>query len=422
MPSLKQAALSADKTVVIVGSSVAGVRTARALRTQEFGGRIVLIGKEAGLPYDKPPLSKQFLAGTWDVDRLTLLAAEDAEAAGIELLLGSAAERLDIAARMVYLVDGTAVPYDVLVVATGADARPSPWPVESGMHVVRTLDDGRRLADDLTSSSGPVVVIGGGFIGAEVAATAHAMGRTVTIIDPLGAPIGRILGEELAPMFNDLHRRHGVTTRFGEGVESVEGTAGNLKVTMTNGETLQASIVVVGIGARPNDGWLESSGLLIADGVVCDEFCRAADHSEIFAVGDVARWYHPRHREDVRVEHWTNASEQAACVAHNILHPAELRPYGPVEFVWSDQYDWKIQIAGRPGRADFLRLIGNLQGERPRAAAIYSDESGVIRGAVTVNWPKAILACRRLIGSEASAASALAEIEQLHRVGTVPSV
>lgn len=422
MQSLKKAEHSADMTVVIVGTSVAGVRTARALRTQEFDGRIVLIGKEAGLPYDKPPLSKQFLAGTWDVDRLTLLNAEDAKAAGIELLLGTAAERLDIAARTVILADGTAVPYDVLVVATGADARPSPWLVESGLHIVRTLDDSRRLAEDLTSIPGPVVVIGGGFIGAEVAATAHALGRDVTIVDPLHAPIGRILGEKLGLMFNDLHRRHGVTTRFGEGVESVEGTAGNLTVTLTSGEVLQASIVVVGIGARPNDGWLTSSGLLIADGVVCDEFCRAADHSEIFAVGDVARWHHPRHREDVRVEHWTNASEQAACVAHNILHPEELRAYAPVEFVWSDQYDWKIQIAGRPGRADFHRLIGDLHGERPRAAAVYSDESGLIRGAVTVNWPKAVLACRKLIGCEASAAAALTEIDQLYQLGAVPNV
>ena len=411
----------AEKTVVIVGSSVAGVRTARALRTQEFKGLIVLIGRESELPYDKPPLSKQFLAGTWDEDRLTLLTEEDAAAAGIELLLGSAAERLDIAAREVILADGTTVPYDILVIATGADARPSPWPVESGMHVVRTLDDSRRLADDLTSSSGRVVVIGGGFVGAEVAATAHAMGRDVTIIDPLHAPIGRILGDEIGAKFNDLHHRHGVATRFGEGVESVEGTAGNLTVTLTNGEILQASTVVVGIGARPNDGWLASSGLLIADGVVCDEFCRAADHGEIFAVGDVARWHHRKHREDVRVEHWTNASEQAVCVAHNIVHPEALRPFMPTEFVWSDQYDWKIQIAGRPGRAEFIRLIGDLHGEKPRAAAVFSDESGLLRGAVTVNWPKAILTCRRLIGAEASAAAALDELDQLHQPSAAPN-
>lgn len=407
----------AGRTVVIVGSSVAGVRTARALRTQEFDGHIVLIGKETELPYDKPPLSKQFLAGAWDEDRVRLLTADGAEAAGIELGLGSAAERLDVADRKVVLANGTRVPYDVLVVATGADARPSPWPVESGVHIIRTLDDSRGLARDLASSSGPVVVVGGGFIGAEVAATAHAAGRNVTIVDPLHAPIGRVVGEELGAMFTDLHHRHDVRTRFGEGVEAVEGTAGKLRVTLTNGEVLPASTVVVGIGARPNDTWLSSSGLLIDDGVVCDEYCRAIDHSDIFAAGDVARWHHPRHREDVRVEHWTNASEQAACVAHNIVHPDELHPYAPTEYVWSDQYDWKIQIAGRPGRAELLQLIGNLHGETPRAAAIYSDDSGLIRGAVTVNWPKAILLCRRLIGAETTAAAALHELEQLPQAG-----
>jgi NADPH-dependent 2,4-dienoyl-CoA reductase/sulfur reductase-like enzyme len=418
MPTLKA---HVDKTVVIVGSSVAGVRTARALRTQEFDGRIVLVGKEAELPYDKPPLSKQFLAGAWDEDRVRLLTTDDAEAAGIELRLGSAAQRLDVADRTVILADGTRVPYDILVVATGADARPSPWRVESGVHVVRTLDDSRGLARDLTSSSGPVVVVGGGFIGAEVAATAHAAGRDVTIVDPLHAPIGRVVGEELGAKFTDLHHRHGVRTRFGQGVEAVEGTAGKLRVTLTTGEVLPASTVVVGIGARPNDTWLSSSGLLIDDGVVCDEYCRAVDHSDIFAVGDVARWHHPRHREDVRVEHWTNASEQAACVAHNILHPDELHPYAPTEYVWSDQYDWKIQIAGRPGRAELMKIIGDLHGEKPRAAAIYSDDSRLLRGAVTVNWPKAILLCRRLIGTETTAAAALHELEQLPQLGASPT-
>jgi NADPH-dependent 2,4-dienoyl-CoA reductase/sulfur reductase-like enzyme len=387
------------------------------LRTQEFDGRIVLIGEEAELPYDKPPLSKQFLAGAWDEDRLRLLTADDAQAAGIELRLGSAAERLDVADRTVILADGARLSYDILVVATGADARPSPWPVESGVHVVRTLDDSRRLARDLASSSGPVVVVGGGFIGAEVAATAHAAGRDVTIVDPLHAPIGRVVGEELGAKFTTLHHRHGVQTRFGEGVEAVAGTAGNLHVALTTGEVLPAGTVVVGIGARPNDTWLSSSGLLIEDGVVCDEYCRAVDHGDIFAVGDVARWHHPRHREDVRVEHWTNASEQAACVAHNIAHPDELQSYAPTEYVWSDQYDWKIQIAGRPGRADLLRIIGDLEGERPRAAAIYGDDGGLLRGAVTVNWPKASLICRRLIGAEATAAAALHELEQLPQVG-----
>jgi NADPH-dependent 2,4-dienoyl-CoA reductase/sulfur reductase-like enzyme len=407
-----------SRTVVIVGSSVGGVRTAKALRSQGFTGRVVVIGDEAHLPYDKPPLSKQFLAGAWDQNRVTMLTAEDAEQANIELRLGSAAERLDMADRAVVLANGTRVAYDVLVVATGAAARPSPWSVDSGIHVVRTLDDTRELARAL-AASGPVVVVGGGFIGAEVAATARAAGRDVTIVDPLAAPIGRIVGDELGTMLAGVHARHGVRTRFGIGVESVEGCEGELLVTLTDGETLPAATVVVGIGAIPNDGWLASSGLLIDDGVVCDEFCRAVGHPDVYAVGDVARWRHPGHQEDVRVEHWTNAAEQSACVAHNICHPDTPRAYAPTEYVWSDQYDWKIQIAGRPNRSALQRIIGDLDGDQAQVAAVYGDRDGLLCGAVTVNWPKALMLCRRMIGAGAPVTDCLAELEGLPRLNAM---
>lgn len=400
------------QTVVIVGSSVGGVRTAKALRSQGFGGRIVLIGRESSLPYDKPPLSKQFLARSWDQSRLTMLTAEEADEAGIELRLGNAAEHLDLADRAVVLADGARVKFDILVVATGADARPSPWPVASGVYLVRTLDDSRGLARAL-ATAGPVVVVGGGFIGAEVAATAHAAGRNVTIVDPLTAPIGRVVGAELGAILTSVHARHGVQARFGAGVESVHGREGDLRVTLTSKETLRAAIVVVGIGAIPNDAWLSSSGLLIDDGVVCDEFCRAVGHPGVFAVGDVARWRHRGYREDVRVEHWTNAAEQAACVAHNITHPDELRSYAPTEYVWSDQYDWKIQIAGRPHRAVLDRIVGDLNSDSPQGVAVFGDQDGMLTGAVTVNWPKALMMCRRMIGAGTTVADCLAEVERL---------
>jgi 3-phenylpropionate/trans-cinnamate dioxygenase ferredoxin reductase component len=407
-----------SQTVVIVGSSVGGVRTAKALRSQGFTGRVLVVGGEAHLPYDKPPLSKQFLAGAWDQSRITMLTAADAEHADIELRLGSAAERLDIADRAVVLANGTRVAYDVLVVATGAAARPSPWSVDSGVHVVRTLDDARELARALVAA-GPVVVVGGGFIGAEVAATAHAAGRHVTIVDPLAAPIGRIVGDEFGAMLAGLHARHGVRTRFGIGVESVKGREGDLRVTLTDGEVLPAATVVVGIGATPNDDWLISSGLLIDDGVVCDEYCRAVDHPNVYSVGDVARWRHLRHQEDVRVEHWTNAAEQSACVAHNICHPGELRAYAPTEYVWSDQYDWKIQIVGRPNRSALHRILGDVDREPAQAAAVYGDPNGLLRGAVTVNWPKALMMCRRMIGAGTPIAQCLAELEGLPRLNAV---
>ncbi|MET7997023.1 FAD-dependent oxidoreductase [Amycolatopsis sp. NPDC005232] len=383
-------------TVVIVGASVGGVRTAQALRAQGHDGRIVLVGAEPHLPYDKPPLSKQFLAGAWEHDRLALLTEEEAAADGIELRLGVAATGVDPVARTVNLADGTDLGYDTLVIATGATARPSPWAAESGVHVLRTLTDGTGLRAVL-AEPGPLVVVGGGFIGAEVAATAHAAGREVTVVDPLPAPIARVLGDEVGRLVGDVHRRHGVETRFGTGVRAVSGRVGALEITLTDGTVLPAGTVVVGIGAVPAVEWLADSGLELDNGLVCDEFCRATGHPEIFGVGDVARWFHAGHGEHVRVEHWTNAVEQAACVAHNVVHPEDPVQYRPTEYAWSDQYDWKIQIAGRPNRATGFELAGDPTTDPPRFAALYRDETGRLSAAVTVNWPKLLVAARRLI-------------------------
>ncbi|MCU1606429.1 MAG: phthalate 3,4-dioxygenase, ferredoxin reductase subunit [Modestobacter sp.] len=399
-------------TVVVVGSSVGGVRTAQALRSEGFDGRVVLVGEEARLPYDKPPLSKHFLAGSWDTERIALLTQAAADRAGIELRLGVAAQRLDVAGRQVVLADGQRLDYEAVVIATGAAARPSPWAARSGVHVVRTMGDSETLRVDLRRD-GHVVIVGGGFIGAEVAATARSLGREVTVVDPLPAPIGRVVGAEVGAHFAELHRRHGVATWFGTGVESVEGDAGDLRVVLTDGTELAAATVVVGIGATPNDGWLADSGLLVDNGVVCDEFSRAVDAPAVHAVGDVARWFHLDHGEHVRVEHWTNAVDQAVCVAHNIAHPDDLRAYRPVEYVWSDQYDWKIQIVGRPHRATEHHLVGDPAADKTRFASLYRWHEGQLGAAVTVNWPKALVTCRRLVTAGASFADAVTQVDAL---------
>jgi NADPH-dependent 2,4-dienoyl-CoA reductase/sulfur reductase-like enzyme len=400
------------RTAVVVGSSVAGVRTVRALRSEGFDGEIVLVGAESELPYDKPPLSKQFLSGERDASRISLLTEADAAALDVQLRLGARAVHLDVAARRVVLADGSWVPYDACVVATGAAARPSPWGARSGVHVVRSLGDSTNLREDLLLG-GAIVVVGGGFIGAEVAATAHRLGGAVTIVDPLPAPLARVLGPEVGGLFAGLHERHGVATRFGTGVTSIEGESGDLEVRLTDGTVLRAATVVVGIGAVPNDRWLASSGLLVDDGVVCDEFCRAVDATDVYAVGDVARWWHPGHGEHVRVEHWTNAVDQAVCVAHNIAHPDDPREYRPVEYVWSDQYDWKIQIVGRPATATGYQVIGDFGADRPRAAAVYTDSTGRLTAAVTVNWPRALVECRRLVAAEDDFDEAVARLDVL---------
>ena len=390
---------------VIVGSSVGGVRTAQALRTAGYDGDVVLVGEESALPYDKPPLSKAMLTGATTAGAITLLTEQAAADAGIRLLLGRRAVQLHVDEQAVELDGGERLAYDDVVIATGARARPSPWGEPPGVHVLRTLDDAIALSADLRRG-GPLVVIGAGFVGAEVAATARGMGvEHVTVVDPVPVPLSRVLNPAVAQRFATLHADRGVDTRFGVGVVGIDEVPGGLAVRLSDGATLPAAVVVVGIGAVPNDEWLRSSGLQIDDGVVCDEYSRAVGAPHVHAVGDVARWFHRRHGRLVRVEHWTNAVEQAACVAHNIVHADAPRAHEPVEYVWSDQYDWKIQLAGRTGGdLDHITVPG-ADPERS-FAVLYADPDGGFAGAVTVNWPRALVSCRRLLG----AASTLEEV------------
>ncbi|MGH9056087.1 MAG: NAD(P)/FAD-dependent oxidoreductase [Acidimicrobiales bacterium] len=382
-------------TVVVVGASVAGVRACRALRSEGFAGRVVLVGDEDELPYDKPPLSKQYLAGSFDRDRLTLIDEAQAARAGIDMRLGTAAADLDVACRRVVLSDGSVLGYEACVIATGATARPSPWAASSGVHLLRSRTDSHSLRSVLTPGAN-VAVVGCGFIGAEVASTATALGCRVTAVDPLAVPIAAIVGEEVGGLLSAAHERHRVSTRFGVGVSSLDGEAGSLDLTLTDGTHLRADVAVVGIGAQPNVGWLASSGLLLEDGVVCDEYCSPAPG--VYAAGDVARWLHRRHGSRVRVEHWTNAVEQAACVAHNIVHPEDLRAYEPVEYLWSDQYDLKIQVVGHPEQGTARRVVGSTSAPA-RFAALFADSRGRLQGAVTVNWPWALVESRRLVAA-----------------------
>lgn len=384
---------------VIVGSSVGGVRTAQALRSAGYPGAVVLVGEEPILPYDKPPLSKGLLNGSQQLEDVLLLSEDEAAALDIRLILGRRAVRLDVPHARVEVDDGQSLPFDDVVIATGARARPSPWGTPSGVHLLRTADNAAALGADLRRG-GPVVVVGGGFIGAEVASVARKLGLEVTVVDPVPIPMSRVLSPEVAEHFIRMHQRHGVRTRLGVGVSGIQGEQGRLHVTLINGEVLEAATVVVGIGADPNDEWLLSSGLLIDNGVVCDEHCRTVDAPRVHAVGDVARWFHPGHGEHVRVEHWTNAVEQASVVAHNIVHPHDLRRHAPVEYVWSDQHDWKIQVAGRTGgpREHFLLGDPDTSG---RFATLYTEDGEQLSGAVVVNWPRATLACRRALANGA---------------------
>ncbi|GAB3348241.1 NAD(P)/FAD-dependent oxidoreductase [Amycolatopsis echigonensis] len=397
---------------VIVGASIGGVRTAQALRAAGYSGAISLVGDEDAPPYDKPPLSKALLAGTVTEDSVGLLTPQAAAEAGIELVLGHAAT--GVGDGQVLLDDGTELPYDDVVIATGARARPSPWGTPPGVHVVRSLADARALGTALRTG-GPLVVIGAGFIGAEVAATALGMGASdVTVVDPVPVPLSRVLSREVAAVFGELHASRGITTRFGIGVTGIHPDGDRLAVALDDGTTLAAATVVVGIGAVPNDDWLAGSGIATDDGVLCDSRCRSIVDPHVWAVGDVARWWHARYERTVRFEHWTNAVEQAACVAHNITHPESLRTYTPTEYVWSDQYDWKIQLVGRTGGDVHERV----DGAGPEKFAVLYADGDRFAGALTVNWPKALITCRRVLNAAgASFADVRAQVENARPVG-----
>jgi phthalate 3,4-dioxygenase ferredoxin reductase component len=398
--------------VVIVGASVGGVRVAKALRAGGYDGPVTLVGDEPGPPCDRPPLSKQVLTGAWAPERATLLTPQDAAADGIELRLGVPASAVATDTRQVLLADGDLLPYDDLVIATGASPRSSPWRPESGVYQLRTLADCLRLKERF-AEGGPIVMIGGGFIGAETAAAARSAGCEVTLVDPAGIPLERAAGPLVGALLADLHGRQGAATRFGVGVRAVSGRAGEMTVTLLDGSSLRARTVVVGIGAVPNDQWLRGSGLVIEDGVVCDAHLAAAGAAHVFALGDVARFPHTEAGVPVRTEHWTNAVDQARCVAHNIISPGALESYRPSGYVWSDQYDWKVQIAGQRAGAVSEWIIGTPEAERPRVVALHADAAGLLCAVVCLNWPRAFVQCRRHLDERSPAARVRELVEGL---------
>lgn len=382
------------RTVVVVGASLAGLRAVEALRERGFDGRLVWVGAEPHAPYDRPPLSKEILRGEWEPERIAL-ARDGVEAFGAELRFGVRAEALDTTARRIALAGGETLDFDGLVIATGATPRRLPGqPDLEGVHVLRTLDD--ALAIRTALAKGPrVAVVGGGFIGAEAAASCRQRGLEVAMIEALGNPLEQALGAELGGLFADLHREQGVRLLTGAPVAALEGAGRIERVRLADGRTLDADLVVVGIGVRPETGWLEGSGLALRDGVVCDERCRAAPG--IVAAGDVARWRHPRWGE-LRVEHWSNAVEQAGAAVTALFEGDAAPPFAPVPYVWSDQYDAKLFVAGRPRAGDELRVVEGSLAER-RFVALFGRD-GRLTGAASIGPARRFLPWRRALAED----------------------
>ncbi|MFE3851698.1 NAD(P)/FAD-dependent oxidoreductase [Streptomyces griseorubiginosus] len=361
--------------LVVVGGSAAGLGVAEEVRRRGFTGDVIMVDGEPGLPYDRPPLSKQLLAGEWEAERLLLRPREQWDALGITHLPGTAAVWVDADASTVGLADGGELAYDALVIATGA-AAVHPPSLGAGLHgvqVLRNLPDALRLREAL-GHGGRLVVVGAGFVGAEAAAVARGMKVPVTMVDPLPLPMVNVLGEDVAGMLASRHHTAGVDLRCGRGV--VEVLAENDRATgvvLDDGSVVEASTVLVAVGARPAVGWLAGSGVPLGnrerdgvEGVLCDARGRAAER--IWAVGDVAAWLDPATDRHVRSEHRLAATEQGRAVGAALLggEPAA----AALPYFWSDQYDLKLQSYGSTGRQMAFTIVeGSL--EEGRFVGVY---------------------------------------------------
>lgn len=393
------------RSVTIVGASLAGLRAAEALRRENFDGEIVLIGDEPHLPYDRPPLSKQILSGAWPVERAFLITEAELGAKDIDVRLSTRVTSFDLADRSLRLFDGEQLDVDALVITTGSRCRVLPGTDHlAGVHVLRGLDDVIGLRDDLEHVPSRVVVVGAGFIGAEVAATIRSLGVNVTIVEAAATPLGRVLGDEIGGVCAEIHREQGVDLRTEVVVEAIDGTDRVEGVRLSDGTRLQADVVVVGIGVTPNTEWLEGSGLTLDDGVMCDETCLAAPG--VVAAGDVARWPNRRFDEVMRVEHWDNAVEQAAHAALRLLEPDDdARAFAPVPWFWSDQYDRKIQMAGRIRSSDHSQLVTGSFDER-KFAVLFGRNDRLV-GVVGFNRPRHVMRYKSMIADGMSFANAV---------------
>jgi 3-phenylpropionate/trans-cinnamate dioxygenase ferredoxin reductase subunit len=359
--------------IVIVGAGLAGVRCALALREAGYDGAVTLVGEEPHAPYDRPPLSKAVLLKEQDIAACTLASVDELRARRIEFRAAAAVRAIDRARCRVALADGEELPYERLLLATGAEPRrlQVPGAQRAGVHTLRTADDARQLAAQLAPSR-RVVLVGGGFIGLEVAASAIAAGCEVTVVETAGRLLGRLVPAEVAARIEARHRAAGVRFVFDASIEALEGEGRVARVRLASGEAIACDLVVVGIGAVPRTALAREAGLEVDDGIVVDA-CLASSDPRIFAAGDVSRFACPRLGRPIRLECWKNAEEQAATVARNLM--GERVAHAAVPWFWSDQYELSIQIAGLPvpGQRDVRR-----EGADGSLLVFHLDEAGTL--------------------------------------------
>ncbi|MEU9169206.1 FAD-dependent oxidoreductase [Streptomyces sp. NPDC048420] len=394
-----------DRTLVVVGASLAGLRAVEAVRGDGWTGPVVLIGAEEHLPYDRPPLSKGYLSAAEcpdptyrDEDRLT-------RELGVELVLGTPASALDLDARTV-TVGERDVGYDALVLATGSYARTLPGTDGlAGVFTVRTLDDARLLRGALRAGSPKVTVVGGGFIGSELASAGRALGLDVTMVERGPTLLASAVGPSAGQALTRLHERHGTRVLTGVRVEEVLGDRRVRAVRLSDGSEIETDILIAGIGAVPATAWLEGSGLSLDDGVLADATLAAAPH--VHVAGDLARWPNPLFDDvldgPMRLQHWTTAAEQGARAARNAVDPAGARPFETVPYFWSDWYASRIQFAGIPTAGDHevhVELVAGDHADGGPFTALYRANDRLI-GALALDMRAEVMKYRRLIAQRA---------------------
>jgi 3-phenylpropionate/trans-cinnamate dioxygenase ferredoxin reductase subunit len=378
------------RKIVIVGAGLAGSRCAETLRAEGFDGRVVLVGEERAAPYERPALSKEYLAG--ERESVDLRPAAFWEERGIELVLGRRVEAIDLGGKTA----GPGLEWDALVLATGARARQLPFPCPSGVLTLRTVEDARTLRRELAPGT-RLAVIGAGFVGAEVTSTARSLGVEVALVDLAAVPLERVLGPEVGEILADRFRAHGVDLRLGRGLgcflEDADGRVSGLE--LTDGSEVPCDVALVAIGAEPAAEALDGA----RPGVLTDA-CGRTGVAGVYACGDVASSWRPSVSRSLRVEHWTSAAGQAAAVAHAIL--GRERPYDDLPYFWSDQFGLRLQYVGH---AEEWAAV-ELEGDADSFAARYLDREGRLLAALLANRPREVGTLRRELAAGAVAEAA----------------
>ncbi len=366
--------------IVILGAGQAGGRAAEHLRAQGYEGSITLIGDEPELPYERPPLSKEFLYGDAVAESLRLHPATFYAEQRIEPILNTRVAALDPAAHSLRLADGRSIRYAKLLIATGARARPWPGLTPDGrlVHSLRNMAEAAAIKQALRPGR-HLLIIGGGFIGLEIAASAGRLGCSVTVLEAAPALLGRVLPASIAAKIADRHAAEGVSIRTDARIDRIETTQAGVQLHLANGEMLRGDLAVIGIGALPNTELAEAAGLTCQDGILVDESCRSSD-PDIFAAGDAVRFPSRFHGGMLRLETWDNAEKQAAIAAQAMLGKAAV--YDEVPWMWTDQYDLNIQMLGLPEAGGVQATRGEF-GQGPYMHFTLVD--GRIRQAVLIN-------------------------------------